>query len=189
MRLPILTIAGAGVDKTVINTGDFAISGQAGVLIAADNVTVRDLAVVSNNPGASGAAIKVTKIGTAEELPAVKNVTIANVSVKTIEAGFGLNLHGVEGATVTNVTVESSKKASVSIASASDVEIDQLTTGTNDWNCDIYFPYNAANVAAYGKASEVTFGELTLANGVISSERTSDATAARIPSPSARISI
>lgn len=106
----------------------------------------------------------------------MKNVTIANVSVKTIEAGFGLNLHGVEGATVTNVTVESSKKASVSIASASDVEIDQLTTGTNDWNCDIYFPYNAANVAAYGKASEVTFGELTLANGVISSERTSDAT-------------
>ena len=176
IETPNLTIAGAGVDKTVINTGDFAISGQAGVLIAADNVTVRDLAVVSNNPGASGAAIKVTKIGTAEELPAVKNVTIANVSVKTIEAGFGLNLHGVEGATVTNVTVESSKKASVSIASASDVEIDQLTTGTNDWNCDIYFPYNAANVAAYGKASEVTFGELTLANGVISSERTSDAT-------------
>lgn len=45
----------------------------------------------------------------------------------------------------------------------------------NDWNCDIYFPYNPNNEAAYGKANEVTFGELTLANGVISSERASDA--------------
>ena len=175
IETPNLTIAGAGADKTVIRTGDFAISGQAGVLIAADNVTLKDLAVVSNNPGASGAAVKVTKIGTAEELPAVKNVTISNVSLKTVEAGYGLNLHGVEGAVVTNVTIESSKKASVSIASAADVKIDALTTGANDWNCDIYFPYNPNNEAAYGKANEVTFGELTLANGVISSERASDA--------------
>lgn len=56
IETPNLTIAGAGADKTVIRTGDFAISGQAGVLIAADNVTLKDLAVVSNNPGASGAA-------------------------------------------------------------------------------------------------------------------------------------
>lgn len=110
------------------------------MLIAADNVTLKDLAVVSNNPGASGAAVKVTKIGTAEELPAVKNVTISNVSLKTVEAGYGLNLHGVEGATVTNVTIESSKKASVSIASAADVEIDALTTGAERLELRHLFP-------------------------------------------------
>lgn len=57
-----------------------------------------------------------------------------------MEAGYGLNLHGVEGATVTNVTIESSKKASVSIASAADVEIDALTTGCERLELRHLFP-------------------------------------------------
>lgn len=55
-----VTIEGAGADKTTINTVDFAVSGQAGVLVAADNVVIKNLKVVSNNPGVSGGVIKVS---------------------------------------------------------------------------------------------------------------------------------
>lgn len=45
---PNTTIVGAGQDKTIISTGDVAISGQAGVLVSADNVKISNLKVISN---------------------------------------------------------------------------------------------------------------------------------------------
>src|SRR5699024_8019853 len=103
---PNTVIQGAGVGETVINTGDVSVSGQAGVLLQADGVKIRDLSVVSSNPGVSGGAIKASAIGDGvNNMPRLTGIVIENVSVSA-GAGFGLNLHGVEGAVVTDVTVE-----------------------------------------------------------------------------------
>ena len=143
--------------------------------MSADNVTIKDLKVVSNNPGVSGGVIKVSMIGDATQLPLVENVTIENVVLRAETAGFGLNLHGVEGATVKNVTVEKAAKASVNVAKATGVTFDGLKTGESGWGADVVFSYNAANPAAYGTPSEVHFNGCTFANNKIYSERPADA--------------
>ncbi len=170
-----VTIEGAGADKTTINTVDFAVSGQAGVLVAADNVVIKNLKVVSNNPGVSGGVIKVSKIGDATELPLVKNVSIENVVLTAESAGFGLNLHGVEGANIKNVTVTKAVKASVNVAKATAVVFDTLKTGESGWETDVVFSYNEKNPAAYGTASEASFKNCTFANNMIRSERPAEA--------------
>lgn len=170
---PNVTIEGQGSDKTVIDTESYAVSGQAGILVSADNVTVKNLKVTSTNPGASGGAIKVSKIGDGTTLPDVNDVTISDVVITT-EAGYGLNLHGVKNAVVTNVKIESAAKAAVNIANATDVAITGLETGKSGWGTDIMFSYKEGS-GNYNKASSVTITDSTLANNVIVTERPSTA--------------
>ncbi len=170
---PNVTIEGAGADQTTINTESYAVSGQAGILISADNVTIRNLKVTSTNPGNSGSAIKVSKIGDGTSLPDVNNVAVSDVVITT-EIGFGLNLHGVDNAVITNVTVENAAKASVNVANATNVAFTGLQTGTSGWGVDIQFSYSSDNVN-YNKASNVTVTDSTLANNVIVTERPASA--------------
>ncbi len=170
---PNVTIEGQGSDKTIIDTESYAVSGQAGILVSADNVTIKNLKVTSTNPGVSGGAIKVSTIGDGTTLPDVNNVTISDVVITT-QAGFGLNLHGVNNATITNVKIENAAKASVNVANATDVDITGLETGTSGWGTDIIFSYRE-NSGMYNKASTVTITDSTLANNVIATERPSTA--------------
>ncbi len=158
---PNVTIEGQGSDKTIIDTESYAVSGQAGILVSADNVTIKNLKVTSTNPGVSGGAIKVSTIGDGTTLPDVNNVTISDVVITT-QAGFGLNLHGVNNATITNVKIENAAKASVNVANATDVDITGLETGTSGWGTDIIFSYRE-NSGMYNKASTVTITDSTLA--------------------------
>ena len=160
---------------TVINTGDMSVSGQAGVLLQADGTEIRDLSVVSNNPGVSGGAIKASAIGDGvNNMPRLKGIVIENVSVSA-GAGFSLkNLHGVDGAVVTNVTVENAVKASVSVALA-DVTFTNLTTNESGWKADIAIAYNENNQSAYYEPSSIKVNDSTLEYNVITSERSADA--------------
>ena len=170
---PNVTIEGQGSDKTIIDTESYAVSGQAGILVSADNVTIKNLKVTSTNPGASGGAIKVSTIGDGTTLPDVNNVKISDVVITT-QTGYGLNLHGVNNAEITNVKIENAQKASVNVANATDVEFTGLETGTSGWGTDIIFSYKENN-GSYNKASTVTITDSTLANNVISTERPSTA--------------
>ena len=166
---PNTTITGSGADATVINTGSYAVSGQAGILIQADNVTIENLRVESVDPGASGGAIKATLIGDGESsLPCLKNVTISNVVIST-EAGYGLNLHGVEVADINNVTIEKAAKASVSVAKAADVTFSGLTTGKSGWETDIAVQYK--DTSAYDGVSSISIENSDLYYNVVYSER------------------
>lgn len=173
---PNVTIQGAGADKTIIDTGDKAVSGQAGVLLNKDNIKISDLTVISTNPGPSGGAIKATAIGDGENpMDKLEGIVIENVTVST-EKGYGLNLHGVKDATVKNVTVEKAEKAAVSVALADGIAFTGLTTKESGWNTDILMQYNGSNTSAYYAASTITVTDSTLANNVIVSDRPADAT-------------
>ena len=170
---PNTTITGAGEDATVIDTGAFLVSGQAGILVSADNVTIQDLSVTSDHSAGSAGTIKVTTIGDGTSLPDVNNVTISNVKI-TAAKGYALNLHGVNGASITGVAAETSQflKPAVNIANATDVTFDGLTaTGSGT---DVVFSYKEGS-AAYNKASDVTFKNSTFANNSVRSERPASA--------------
>lgn len=171
--VPNTTITGAG-SETVINTEDHLVSGQAGILVAADNVTIENLKVISDHAAASAGTIKVSTIGDEKELPNVHDVTISNVTIEAKGSGYALNLHGVEGAVITNVTAVSSQadKAAVNIANATGVNFNGLTAEGN--RTDVVFSYKE-NSVAYDTASEVTFENSTFANNVIRTERPSTA--------------
>jgi hypothetical protein len=167
---PNVVITGQGPDKTTIDTESFAVSGQAGILISADNVTVENIKVVSTNPGASGGAIKITTVGDGvNPLEDVHNTVIGNVVIST-EAGYGLNIHGADNALISNVTIEKAAKACINIANATGVVMDTVTTNTSGWGTDIVFGYKADN-PAYTKASTVEVSNSTFSNGMIYSER------------------
>lgn len=100
-----VTLEGAGVDKTIIDYQGYSCSGQGGLIISADNVTVQDLTVSSTDEtiDQNVAAIKVTDIvSTTENWGPVKNVTLKNVKLSSAK-GHALNLHGVEEATIDHV--------------------------------------------------------------------------------------
>ena len=171
--VPNTTITGEG-SETVINTEDHLVSGQAGILVAADNVTIENLKVISDHAAASAGTIKVSTIGDEKELPNVHDVTISNVTIEAKGSGYALNLHGVEGAVITNVTAMATQflKAAVNIANATGVNFNGLTAEGN--GTDVVFSYKE-NSVAYDTASEVTFENSTFANNVIRTERPSTA--------------
>ena len=172
---PNTNIVGAGQDKTIIDTGDMAISGQAGVLVCADNVKISNLKVTSANPGASGGAIKVTLIGDGiNPLQQLKGIEISDVALST-EKGYGLNIHGANGAVISNVNVEKAEKASVSLALVSDTTIDNLTTGESGWKTDIIIQYKDDNVNYYAP-TDVKVTNANLKYNYVTSSRPTTAT-------------
>lgn len=89
-----VTIKGKGA-ATVIDTGNFSVSGQAGILVEADNVTISDLTVNCKSDNGNVSAIKFSKIGDGvNEMPLISAGTVSNVTVFCVK-GHGLNIHGV----------------------------------------------------------------------------------------------
>ena len=74
IRRKNVTLKGAGQEKTIINCGEYSNSGQGGIIIDADNVTIEDLTVTSTSTSGNVAAIKATALETIEgEMRLVKN--------------------------------------------------------------------------------------------------------------------
>lgn len=171
--VPNTTITGEG-SETVINTEGHLVSGQAGILVAADNVTIENLKVISNHTATSAGTIKVSTIGDEKELPNVHDVRLSNLTIEANGNGYALNLHGVEGAVITNVTARATQflKAAVNIANATGINFNALKAEGN--GTDVVFSYKE-NSVAYDTVSEVSFENSTFANNVIRTERPSTA--------------
>ena len=97
-------------------------SGNGALLVSGDNVTVRNITVISDSDTASVAGIKVTKI----DDPAsnkVENVVLENVTVIRNNAGHAVDLNGVNVATVDGLVLENYVKTGIAVSNASNVTI------------------------------------------------------------------
>ena len=167
-----ITLVGSGEGETVLNAGQFAVSGQAGLYVAADNVTIRNMTVKTESTDGNVAALKVTDYNNVAT--AINNFTLENVTI-TGNKGHGLNLHNVNGATVSNVTVTAYGKVGLSFAMAKNVVVTNTSIAAGGW-ADAGFMY--ADRAGYEEPSSVTFGAgNTFGNGTVYSERPASATA------------
>ena len=119
-----VTLKGAGQEKTIIDCGEYSNSGQGGIIIDADNVTIEDLTVKSTSTSGNVAAIKATALEAIEgEMRLVENTVIRNVTVSS-DNGHGINLHGTENAVIDGLTVEKAGKAGISLANTVNVTIE-----------------------------------------------------------------
>ncbi|MEG1191890.1 MAG: Ig-like domain-containing protein [Clostridia bacterium] len=169
-----VTLKGAGSEKTIINCAAFSCSGQAGLLVAANGVTVQDLKVAVTSANGNVSGIKWSAIGTDSGLPILQGGTIKNVVISA-EKGNGLNIHGVAGTQgapflVENVKVENCGKASFALASAQHITMQNCTSAIGGWGTDVQCNYK--NSPAYAVPVALTIGRgNTFANGVVCSER------------------
>lgn len=148
ITVPNITIQGAGADSTVINTGACSVSGQAGILVEASGVTIKNL-TVNSSAGAGVSAIKFTKM----DAGTLDTGTIAMVTISS--QGHALNIHGVNNMNVSGLNVSSAGKCGISIANSPSVTVSgSAFTGTN-W-ADIGMMYSGSS--AYANPSNLTLG-------------------------------
>ncbi len=152
-----VTLRGRGADETTINASTFSCSGQGGVFVTADNVTIEGVSITSSAESGNVAAVKFTPgtQGTLIEKGTLRNVTLSS------EHGHGANIHGVNGMLIDGVKVVEAGKLSISVASSPLVTIQNTKTAATTWGegrWDVGIMH-ADNSADYTKVSHVVFGE------------------------------
>ena len=164
-----VTIYGAG-NASVLkfgNTGT-AISGQADLMIASSNVTLRDFTVVAGHTSDKGVdTIKVTTVGSENDL---SDITLENVTVKAGK-GHAINVHGAKNVTIDGCTLSDYGKGGISMARAEGVTVKNTAFLTSNllWG-DIGLMY--ADKTGYETPSKLILGEgNTLSRNRIYSER------------------
>ncbi len=155
-----LTIKGAeGTDpsKVIIDAGNYSVSGQAGVMVEADNVTLEGLTIKSTVDNGNVSAVKFTKIADSMDNPLITSGTIKNVTLSSTK-GHALNIHGVENMIVDGVNITNAGKCCISIANSPNVTVTNTTTGKHGtfW-AEIGIMYKA-NDPAYTNASHLVLG-------------------------------
>lgn len=167
-----VVIKGAGEADTTIDCGTYSCSGQGGIIISADNVTIQDLTVTSSATNGDVAAIKVTDVLAPSEsdMALLKNVQIKNVTVSS-KNGHGLNLHGVENAVVDGLTVEEAGKCGISLANAVNVTVENTSIDNTKWG-SIGMMY--ADKASYANPVRLIYGAGNTISTITSERTTSD---------------
>ena len=170
-----VTIVGAGIDATIINAADKTCSGQAGLLVSANNVTIANLTVKSapadETTAKNTAPIKVTDLLGTDGDHMIENFKLENVALEGSK-GHGLNLHGVTNAVIDGVDVRTYSKCAISFAKAT-ATVTNTKTANAGWG-DIGCMY--ADKDSYNTPSNITIGEGNdFGKGLIYSERPSSA--------------
>lgn len=115
-----VTLKGAGADSTTL-TLTAAESGQAGLEVAADGLTVQDMTIaLASNVGDENTSV-IKPVFKADD--PVEGLKLSGLTLKGNDQGHGINLHNVKNAVVDNVTIEGYGKNGIAIASATGVEI------------------------------------------------------------------
>lgn len=149
-----VTLIGAGAGKTVLNAGEFNVSGQAGFYVHGSNVTVKDMTIKTESADKNVCALKVSSNDGASY---VENFTLENVDIKS-NKGHGFNLHGVTGAVINNVTVSEMGRVGLALAESTGIKLTNTTfakDGSYTPNGDICMMWKST----YRRASELTIGE------------------------------
>ncbi len=164
-----VVIEGEGAGETTIECGGFSCSGQAGILITANNVTLKNITVTSTTTDENVAAVKVGNPESDDAAKQLKDCSLENL-VLSSGAGHALNLHGVNGCTVTNISVNSAGKYGLAMANAKGVTVTGSTL--NGEQGDIGMMYKKDD-PSYAVPCELTLGaNNTFGKGNIYSERT-----------------
>lgn len=165
-----VVLKGAAQGKTTIDASAYSVSGQAGILVQADNVTVEDLTIQSS-AGAGVSALKFTAIGDGQTLTQLQGGAVKNVTISS--DGHALNLHGTANVSVNGLTVTKAGKCAIAVASTTGLTISNTTTCEEGW-ASIGIMY--ADGAAYKVPSVITIGSgNNFQNKLIYSERPSAA--------------
>ena len=131
------TIEGAGEDKTIIDCGGKLVSGNAGILVEASNVSIKNLTIKTSTAfSSSKALVKAGKIAASADVDPerIQNFNMENVTLagdKTSAAGVDIN--SVDGFTLKNVTIKDSSKVGVSITSGTGGKLEKVTTSGSAW--------------------------------------------------------
>lgn len=146
-----VTLKGAGADSTTL-TLTAAKSGQAGLEVAADGLTVKDMTIVLGTDVGDGNTAVIKPVWGDKQVEGLK---LIGLTVIGNDKGHGINLHNVKDAVVENVTIDGYAKNGIAIASATGVKISSVQfNDTTAW-ADIGLMYADSS----GKTIGTTAGE------------------------------
>lgn len=152
MRLTVdgITLQGQGSGLTILELGDTSVSGQAGILVAADDVTIQDMTIRSTSTNGNVSTVKFSSVDNGQLLSGrIENVTLSS------DRGHALNVHGVTGMEVSRVTIRNAGKCGISIANSPEVLVSETAVETAVWG-SIGMMY--ADRAGYENPSKLILG-------------------------------
>lgn len=155
IRANNVTLKGAGAGLTTIDCLGYSCSGQAGILVGGNNVTISDLTVKTSSEDGNVSAIKYSAIDDASVV--IEGGRIANVEV-IASKGHGINLHGVKNVSLDNVSISNYSKCAISLAKAENVKLSRVTTQDTGW-ADIGMMYKADEGNTYNAPCSLFLGE------------------------------
>lgn len=128
-----LTILGTGESGVIFDaTGIPAGSGQYGIEVTANNVTLEGFTLIGG--GATGAERGIKAWPTTAEPDGLTGLTIDHVTVQNFNKAE-IDLNGVDGALITDVTVDGlgTKGAGIALTDSNDIELNNITAVNNQW--------------------------------------------------------
>ena len=130
-------------DNVTLTGGSVAIvaSGQAGLQIEGDNVTIDGMDITITGGDGNTSAIKPVFNGA----DPVSGLTLQNLAIMGNGQGHGINLHGVKDATVEGCSINNYAKCGIAIAYADTVHISGVTFEDAEAWGDIGLMYDTTN--------------------------------------------
>ena len=150
-----VTIFGAG-DTTVLKFGNngSAISGQAEILVASGDVTIKDMALVAGH--VNDGNVSVIKVNNGNNTVPV-NVRLENLYI-TAGAGHAINVHPGENVVIDGCYLEDYAKCGIAIANSKNVTISNTVFTVESCYGDIGLMYGPGD-PVYENPSSLILGE------------------------------
>lgn len=123
-----------GVEGTVIDLNGFDCSGQAGIFVLADNVTLKDFKLTDSTYTGTTTNYSAIK-GTSMDGGQIENVRVENVTIDNVSS-HGINMHHVKSAVISGCSITNFGKSGIAAANA-DVTVENTTIGAAksfSWN-------------------------------------------------------
>ena len=150
---PNITIQGKD-SSAKIDTGSYSVAGQAGILVAADNVSIKNLEITSQSSDPNVSAVKYVSVPSPLSGGHVEGLTLS------AQSGHALNIHGVSDMTIKNIKINQAGKCDIALANSPSVTVtgcDFSATTNNNW-ADIGIMYDAMDEDEYSNPTGLNFG-------------------------------
>lgn len=150
---PNITIQGKD-SSAKIDTGSYSVAGQAGILVAANNVIIKNLEIISQCSDPNVSAVKYVSVPSPLSGGHVEGLTLS------AQNGHALNIHGVSGMTIKNIIIKQAGKCDIALANSPSVTVtgcDFSATTNNNW-ADIGIMYDAMDEDEYSNPTGLNFG-------------------------------
>ena len=150
---PNITIQGKD-SSAKIDTGSYSVAGQAGILVAADNVIIKNLEIISQSSDPNVSAVKYVSVPDPLSGGRVEGLTLS------AQSGHALNIHGVNGMTIENIIIKQAGKCDIALANSPSVTVtgcDFSATPNNNW-ADIGIMYDETDDDEYFNPTGLNFG-------------------------------
>lgn len=150
---PNITIQGKD-SSAKIDTGSYSVAGQAGILVAADNVSIKNLEITSQSSDPNVSAVKYVSVPSPLSGGHVEGLTLS------AQSGHALNIHGVSDMTIKNIKINQAGKCDIALANSPSVTVTgcDFSATNNNW-ADIGIMYDAMDEEdEYSNPTGLNFG-------------------------------